>query len=52
MTEQDKERLKQVIAAKKAKGGYMAEKMIGSGKVERRNKNINTDSERTKKISQ
>ncbi|BCN29223.1 hypothetical protein [Anaeromicropila herbilytica] len=53
MSMKDMERMKKLIEEKKAKGGYLQpEKKLGSGKVEKRNKNIGIDSERTKKISQ
>jgi len=53
MAMKDMERLKQLLEEKKKKSGYLAEeKKIGSGKVEKKNKNINIDSTRTKKISQ
>jgi hypothetical protein len=49
----DIERMKQLIEEKKSKGGFLKEeKKVGSGKVEKKNKNIGIDSERTKKISQ
>lgn len=53
MSINDMERMKKLIDEKKAKEGYLqAEKKVGSGKVEKRNKNIGTDFTRTKKISQ
>jgi hypothetical protein len=53
MSIKDMERMKKLIEEKKAKGGYLqAEKKVGSGKVEKKNKNIGLDFTRTKKISQ
>ena len=53
MSMKDMERMKKLLEEKKSKGGFLQEeKKIGSGKVEKMNKNIETDSERTKKISQ
>lgn len=52
MAMKDMERMKELIEAKKNKTGILkAEKKIGVGKVERSHKNINTEYERTKKIS-
>lgn len=52
MSMKDMERMKQLLEEKKAKANYLqAERKIGVGKVEKRHKNIGTDSERTKKIS-
>lgn len=53
MAMKDMEKMKQVIEEKKNKKGILPEeKKIGSGKVEKMNKNIGLDSTRTKKISQ
>ena len=53
MASKDIEKMKQLIDEKKGKCNYFyGEKKIGVGKVQQRHKNINTDSERTKKISQ
>ena len=53
MEMKDIERMKKIIDEKKAKGGFLPdEKKIGSGKVEKKNKNIGLDFTRTKKISQ
>jgi len=53
MSMQDMEKMKKLIEEKKAKGGFLQEeKKIGSGKVEKMNKNIGLDSTRTGKISQ
>jgi len=53
MSMQDMEKMKKLIEEKKAKGGFLQEeKKIGSGKVEKRNRNIGMISPRTKKISQ
>lgn len=53
MAKKDMERLKELLEEKKKKNGYLSEeKKIGSGKVEKKNKNIGIDSTRTKKISQ
>ena len=53
MSIKDIERMKKFLDEKKSKSGYLQiEKKIGSGKVEKRNKNIGIDSTRTKKISQ
>ncbi|SCP99503.1 hypothetical protein [Anaerobium acetethylicum] len=53
MSMKDMERMKKLIEEKNAKGGFLqAEKKIGSGKVEKKNKNIGLDFTRTKKISQ
>jgi len=47
------EKMKQLIADKKAKGGYLkGEKKIGSGKVEEMNKSVGLQTTRSKKISQ
>lgn len=53
MAMKDMERMKALLEEKKAKAGFLKnEKKIGSGKVEKRNKNIGLDFTRTKKISQ
>lgn len=53
MSMKDIEKMKKFIEEKKSKTSYFqAEKKIGSGEVEKRNKNIGLDSTRTKKISQ
>ena len=53
MSMKDIEKMKKLIEEKKSKGSILQpEKKIGVGKVEKRHKNIGTDSERTKKISQ
>lgn len=53
MSVKDIERMKQLLEEKKGKCNFFhGEKKIGVGKVQQRHKNINTDSERTKKISQ
>ena len=53
MSMKDIERMKKLIDEKKSKGGYLPdERKIGSGKVEKMNKNIGLDFTRTKKISQ
>lgn len=53
MSIKDIERMKKFLEEKKSKGGFLKdEKKIGSGKVEKMNKNIGIDSTRTKKISQ
>lgn len=53
MSMKDMERMKQLLEEKKGKSNFFyGEKKIGVGKVQQRHKNINTDFERTKKISQ
>ncbi len=53
MSINDKEKMKKFIEEKKTKGGYLqAEKKIGSGKVEKKNKNIGQEFARPNKISQ
>lgn len=53
MSAKDIEKMKKFIEEKKNKVNfYQAERKIGNGKIEKMNKNIGTDSERTKKISQ
>lgn len=52
MSMKDIEKMKKFLEEKKKKNGFLqSEKKIGVGKVEKRHKNIGTDSERTKKIS-
>lgn len=52
MSVKDIERMKQLLEEKKGKCNFFyGEKKIGVGKVQKRHKNIGTDSERTKKIS-
>jgi len=53
MSMKDIERMKKLLDEKKSKGGFLPEeKMIGSGKVEKMNRNIGMGYTRTKKISQ
>ena len=53
MSMKDIERMKQLLEEKKNKNGFLqTEKKIGSGKVEKRNKNIGVEFTRTHKISQ
>ena len=53
MSMNDMEKMKKFLEVKKANSGFLkSEKKIGSGKVEKNNKNIVTDFIRTKKISQ
>lgn len=53
MAMKDMEKMKELLAEKKGKSNFFyGEKKIGVGKVQQRHKNIGTDSERTKKISQ
>lgn len=53
MSKKDMERLKKLIEEKKSKVGVLPnEKKIGSGKVEKMNRNIGNGDTRTKKISQ
>lgn len=53
MSMNDMERMKKFIEEKKSKGGFLqAEKKVGSGKVEKKNKNIGIEFTRTHKISQ
>nr|WP_314464212.1 hypothetical protein [uncultured Clostridium sp.] len=53
MSMNDIEKMKRFLEEKKAKGSFLqAEKKIGSGKVEKRNKNIGIEFTRTHKISQ
>ena len=53
MSMKDIEKMKKFIEEKKTKSGFLPfEKKIGSGKVEKMNKNIGLDSTRTGKISQ
>lgn len=53
MSKKDIERMKEFIEAKKSKGNLLqSEKKIGAGKVEKGNRTLGIDSERTYKISQ
>ena len=52
MSMNDIEKMKKFLEDKKAKNSKNKDNKLGVGKVEKANKNINTDSERTKKISQ
>ena len=53
MAMKDMEKMKQLLEEKKGKSNFFyGEKKIGVGKVQQRHKNIGTDFERTKKISQ
>lgn len=53
MSMKDIEKMKKFLEEKKNKASILPnERKIGVGKVEKRNKNIGIDSERTKKISQ
>ncbi len=53
MSMKDMERMKKLIEEKKSKGGFLQEeKKVGSGKVEKMNKNIGMEFTRTYKISQ
>lgn len=53
MSVNDMEKIKRFLEEKKSKGGYLqAEKKIGSGKVEKKNKNIGMEFTRSNKISQ
>ena len=53
MSLQDIDKMKKLIADKKAKQGFLKEeKKIGSGKVEKNNRTLGNDVTRTKKISQ
>jgi len=53
MSINDMEKMKKFIEEKKTKGGYLqAEKKIGSGKVEKKHKNIGLEFTRSDKISQ
>lgn len=53
MSKNDMEKMKKLLEEKKAKSNYFGGgNKIGSGKVEKSHKNIGTDNERTKKISQ
>ncbi|MFA9378719.1 MAG: hypothetical protein ACERKZ_18540 [Lachnotalea sp.] len=53
MSMKDMERIKKLLEEKKSKGSFLKdEKKIGSGRVEKMNKNIGIDSTRTNKISQ
>jgi hypothetical protein len=53
MSMNDMEKMKKFIEEKKSKSGYLQiEKKVGSGKVEKMNKNIGIEFTRTNKISQ
>lgn len=53
MSNSNEDKMKQLIADKKAKRGFLdREKKIGSGKVEIQNKSMGHKATRTKKISQ
>ncbi|MGB8455619.1 MAG: hypothetical protein WCD89_25285 [Anaerocolumna sp.] len=53
MSINDMDKMKKFLEEKKSKGGFLqAEKKIGSGKVEKKNKNIGIEFTRTNKISQ
>jgi hypothetical protein len=53
MSMKDMEKMKKFLEEKKSKGGFLQdEKKIGSGIVEKKNKNIGIDSTRTNKIAQ
>lgn len=53
MSIKDMDRMRELLEKKKTKSNFFGgESVIGSGKVEKKNKNIGTDNERTKKISQ
>lgn len=53
MSAKDMERMKKLLAEKKANEGYLkSEKKIGAGWVEKMNKNKGNGPTRTKKISQ
>lgn len=53
MSMKDIEKMKKFLEEKKSKSGFLqAEKKIGSGKVEKMNKNIGVEFTRTHKISQ
>lgn len=53
MSMKDMEKLKKLLDEKKNKGKFLQEeKKVGSGEVEKRNKNIGLSYTRTKKISQ
>jgi len=53
MSMKDIEKMKKLLEEKKSKGAFLqAEKKIGCGKVEKRNKNIGIEFTRTHKISQ
>ncbi len=53
MSMKDMERIKKLLEEKKTKNGFLQEeKKVGSGKVEKMNKNIGIESTRTNKISQ
>lgn len=51
MSMKDIERMKQLLEEKKIKGGYLKEeRKVGSGKVEKMNKNAGKGETRTKKL--
>lgn len=53
MSKQNMEKMKQLLEEKKAKSGYLqADKVLGSGKLEKANKNKGNGPTRTKKIAQ
>lgn len=53
MAMKDIKKMKEFLEEKKSKGSFLqGEKKIGVGKVEKRNKSLGIDSERTNKISQ
>lgn len=53
MSKNDIEKMKKLLEEKKAKPNFFGGgRKIGSGTVEKSHKNIGTDNERTKKISQ
>jgi len=53
MSSKDMERIKELLEEKKAKQGYLKdEKKVGSGWVEKQNKNKGNGPTRTKKIAQ
>ena len=53
MSKKDIDKMKKFLEEKRAKENLLQkDNKIGDGVVEKRNKNIGTDSERTKKISQ
>ncbi len=53
MSIKDMEKMKELLATKKAEEGYLEnEKKVGSGRVEKMNKNKGNRGIRTKKIAQ
>ncbi len=53
MSSKNMEKMKKIIEAKKAKGGFLEnESKIGSGRVEEMNKSAGNQVTRTRKISQ